>query len=62
MTTFSSHLLAMSEDESLTPDELRAWMRRAALRIQRLEAEARGHWVEMPDDDLDEDTETEGSA
>lgn len=38
MTTFADKLLAASEDASLSPGELRAWMRRAAMRLQEAEA------------------------
>lgn len=35
--TFADHLLAAAEDDSLTRDDLRAWMRRAALRLSKAE-------------------------
>lgn len=38
MTSFAEKLLAASEDESLSPAELRAWIRRAALRLRDHEA------------------------
>lgn len=36
MTSFADKLLAASEDESLSAVELRALLRRAALRLQKL--------------------------
>ena len=36
--SFADKLLAASEDESLSRDELRAWMRRAAIRLRDHEA------------------------
>lgn len=35
--TFAEKLLAASEDESLTPAELRAWLHLAALRLRKAE-------------------------
>lgn len=40
MTSFADKLLAASEDDSLSPAELRAWMRRAALLLSEAEIEA----------------------
>lgn len=97
MKSFSAKLLAASEAEGLSADELRAWMRRAALRLEdlsptgraveieaelidRLDSLAESSGIEpglsinaiirdwlighgyLPVHDLDEDTETAGSA
>lgn len=35
MTDFADKLLAASRDNSLSPDELRQWMRRAVLRLRK---------------------------
>ncbi len=91
--TFADELLAASEDESLTEDELRSWMRRAALRLEKVDDPSAGvlerldainttrfhkglpalgleaimdDWSiaqgDVPFDEIDEDTETKGSA
>lgn len=45
MTTFADKLLAASEDESLSPAELRALLRRAAIRLQKTELELDAEYV-----------------
>lgn len=89
--SFADELLAASEDDSLSPAELRALLRRAAIRLQDHEAantlerlcninniRARqglpllgldailDNWSiaqgDKPFDDMDEETETKGSA
>jgi hypothetical protein len=40
-------LFAAAEDESLSPAELRAWMRRAAIHLQKIEIKLDAEFVEL---------------
>lgn len=89
--SFADRLFTASENESLSPAELRVWLRRAAIRLRDHEAASTierlctindirakqglpllgldailDDWAigqgDKPIDDIDEDTETKGSA
>ena len=53
--SFADELLVASENKSLSPAELRALLRRAAIRIQRTEIELDAEYVALVNEMRDED-------